>query len=50
MERPNIKYPIELGRSLYLVMKAMFDWGMQHKDNFTLQYDICIDENLSFPE
>ena len=40
----------DLGESLYPVMKSMFDWGMQNKDNFTEQYDINIDENLIFPK
>lgn len=47
----KVEYSLtELGQSLYPVMKAMFDWGMQNKDSFTEQYDINIDENLIFPQ
>ena len=47
----KVEYSLtELGKSLYPVMKAMFDWGMQNKDSFTEQYHIMIDENLTFPE
>lgn len=47
----KVEYSLtDLGESLYPVMKSMFDWGMQNKDNFTEQYDINIDENLIFPK
>lgn len=47
----KVEYSLtELGRSLYPVMKSMFDWGMQNKDYFNEQYHISIDEKLSFPE
>ena len=42
----KVEYSLtELGRSLYPVMKAMFEWGMQNKDYFNKQYHISIDEN-----
>lgn len=47
----KVEYSLtDLGESLYPVMKAMFDWGMQNKDSFTQQYNINIDENLIFPK
>lgn len=47
----KVEYSLtELGESLYPVMKAMFDWGMQNKDNFIEQYNINIDEELIFPK
>lgn len=47
----KVEYSLtDLGESLYPVMKSMFDWGMQNKDNFTEQYDININDNLIFPK
>lgn len=47
----KVEYSLtELGESLYPVMKAMFDWGMENKDNFTEKYNISIDEQLKFPK
>ena len=46
----RVEYSLtDLGESLYPVMKSMFDWGMQNKENFTEHYNIRIDENLKFP-
>lgn len=47
----KVEYSLtDLGKSLYPIMKSMFDWGMQNKDHFNEQYHLMIDENLSFPE
>lgn len=45
----KVEYSLtELGKSLYPIMKSMFDWGMKNKDEFTEEYNIIIDENLEF--
>ncbi|MDU6040511.1 MAG: winged helix-turn-helix transcriptional regulator [Clostridium butyricum] len=45
----KVEYSLtKLGQSLYPVMKSMFDWGMENKENFTDQYDINIDDDLHF--
>ena len=47
----RVEYSLtDLGESLYPVMKSMFDWGMQNKENFTEHYNIMINENLKFPK
>ncbi|NFG27998.1 helix-turn-helix transcriptional regulator [Clostridium botulinum] len=47
----KVEYSLtDLGQSLYPVMKAMFDWGMDNKDSFTQQYNINIDDKLIFPK
>lgn len=46
----KVEYSLtELGESLYPIMKSMFDWGMEYKDQFTESYDIVIDDELEFP-
>lgn len=47
----KVEYSLtDLGESLYPVMKSMFDWGMQNKENFKQHYNIIINENLTFPK
>lgn len=47
----RVEYSLdELGESLYPIMKSMFDWGMEHKEQFQDQYEITIDETLQFPK
>lgn len=47
----RVEYSLtELGESLYPIMKLMFDWGMANKERFIGSLDICIQEDLQFPQ
>lgn len=44
---PRVEYSITpLGRSLFPVIEALFDWAMANKESFTSKYNINIDPNL----
>ena len=44
---PKVEYSLTtLGQSLEPVIKAMFDWSMEHKDLFKSRYNINIDPNI----
>ena len=47
---PKVEYSVtEFGKTLVPIMRAMFDWGMEHSDKFDCIENLEIDKDLEFP-
>ena len=47
---PRVEYSVtEFGKTLVPIMRAMFDWGMEHSDKFDWIENLEIDKDLEFP-
>ena len=47
---PKVEYSVtEFGKTLVPIMRAMFDWGMEHSDKFDWIENLEIDKDLEFP-